>query len=74
MSVLIDIPRAIAQERKITFSHANNWRLYYDTVFGEQFSIPIWKIQSGDIPRIAKAADWVSHMVYHNDQVQGGSN
>lgn len=67
---MIDIPRAIAEDRKIRFSHCDNWRLYYDTVFGEQFAIPVW--QASGIKRTALASDYQANMQYHNDSL--GSN
>jgi len=72
MGTPIDIPRAIAEDRKITYSHAASWKLYYDTAFGEQFAIPIWVASYlGGIQRIAKAADWQAAMQAHNNSLGG---
>ena len=67
----IDIPRAIAEERRIIFSHAEGLYLYYDTAFGEQFAIPIWLTFNG-IQRNEPAANWTVPMQYHNDNLPPG--
>jgi len=63
----INIPRAIAEDRKILFSHAARGKVYYDTVFGEQFAI--YLDRRVRIARVALARDYVSYMQEHNERV-----
>ena len=37
---MIDIKRAVSNQRKVTFSHAHAGNLFYRTEFGETFPVP----------------------------------
>lgn len=72
--MLIDIDRAVAS-KFVTFSHAENWMLYYTTAYGETFSIPIWRVFRKPMSRVHSAAEARGHMEAYNQWFsrQGGA-
>jgi len=67
---LIDIKRAILDERKITFVSATKTELVYATSFGELFTIKRNKIPEEGILKTALAIDYVVSIVLHNLEVE----
>jgi len=67
---LIDVKRAIEEERKITFVSASKNELVYTTSFGELFAIKRTRLGDGVIGKTALGIDYVTSIVIHNLEVE----
>lgn len=66
---LIDVKRAVSENRKVYLSHVQFGRVWYKTQFGEAFYIPFEEIGSTLFPQVDKAVLYMRYMNSWNKSI-----
>lgn len=67
--MMIDVKRAVSDNRTVTFSHYRDGELWYETAFGEIFPVPIDDVGNAVLTKEDKALLFMRYMRKWNAQV-----